>query len=280
MSNQLYQSVKDRIKQIAKTKEKVPAELWQILVLERLLVRITNSKYKAKFIFKGGMLLSKYFDLDRETVDLDLLVRELENQRDIVQGVFEEIAKQSVEDGFCFKDVKVTELNHPRMRYHGIRVFMNGLFIKTRFKVQIDLGFGDIVTPITKKIELMKDRKGPLFESHIEIASYPKEFIFAEKLETVIDKGYLNSRMKDFHDLYSLIFKGNLDCKALKRILDLVFRHRQTQLTYPILPQLDKMKDLQGLWGVYQSNQKVKGYLPVSIDEIVDELNKWLKTHL
>ena len=80
--------------------------------------------------------------------------------------------------------------------------------------------------------------------------------------------------------LYSLISKGNLDCKALKGTLDLVFRHRQTQLTSPILPQLDKMKDLQKLWSVYQSNQKVKGYLPISIDEIVDELNKWLAANL
>jgi len=104
------------------------------------------------------------------------------------------------------KEIKVSELTHPHMGYPGVEVSMMAYFGKTKFKVAIDVGFGDIVDPIEYSIPLIRSSKGGLFEENVTLPCYPKEFIFAEKLETVIHRGSFNSRMKDFHDLYSMNF--------------------------------------------------------------------------
>ena len=87
---------------------------------------------------------------------------------------------------------------------------MMAYFGKTRFKVAIDIGFGDIVNAVEYSIPLTAYSKGVLFESNVKLSCYPKEFIFAEKLETIIYRGSFNSRMKDFHDLYSMISSSQL----------------------------------------------------------------------
>jgi len=88
-------------------KNQTPAELWQILVLEIILVRLINSKYKDNFILKGGLLLSKYIDLGRETKDLDFVVKNIKNETKILFHVFDEISKIKIEDGFVFENIKV-----------------------------------------------------------------------------------------------------------------------------------------------------------------------------
>ncbi|NGX32431.1 MAG: hypothetical protein K1060chlam4_00475 [Candidatus Anoxychlamydiales bacterium] len=280
MNRSLQQSIKHRLKQVSKMKNQSPAELWQILVLERILVRLINSKYKDNFVLKGGLLLSKYIDLGRETRDLDFVVKNLKNETKLLFQVFEEISKIDVEDGFIFKNVKVNPLSHFHMKYQGSRILMDAYFFTTRFKVQVDLGFGDKIDPIDKQIELIKDLKGPLFESHIEISSYPKEFIFAEKLETIINRSYFNSRMKDYHDLYFILSKMDLDIDYLKKILHLVFKHRKTKLEYPILQDSIKIRTIQEYWKLYHKVQRSKDQLPGRIDELIDFINKWLKIYI
>ncbi len=129
------------------------------------------------------------------------------------------------------------------MGYPGVEVAMMAYFGKTRFKVAIDIGFGDIVDSIEYSIPLTTYSKGGLFEGNVTLPCYPKEFIFAEKLETVIHRGSFNSRMKDFHDLYSMIsskpFIGNVE-----GIIRLVFEHRETNLILPITYEEDEMSRL------------------------------------
>jgi hypothetical protein len=90
------------------------------------------------------------------------------------------------------------------MDYSGIEVLLSVKLGSPQCHIQIDIGFGDIVEAISYSMDLTSTSKGPLFESKIQVCSYPKEFIFAEKLETIVHRGVANTRMKDFHDLYSL----------------------------------------------------------------------------
>jgi Domain of unknown function (DUF1814). len=120
----------------------------------------------------------------------------------------------------------VSELTHPHMGYPGVEVALMAYFGKTRFKVAIDIGFGDIVDTIEYSIPLTTSSKGGLFERDVTLTCYPKEFIFAEKLETIIYRGSFNSRMKDFHDLYSMIssnpFLGDIEETKRLQFLKLV----------------------------------------------------------
>ena len=280
MTSDLEKSFKAKLRAIAKEKNRDPADLWQSLTLERFLVRLAHSKHREHFVLKGGILLSKYIEIGRETTDLDFLARKLSNEIAELKVVFEEIANIDPKDGFVFQEIKVSELRHPHMGYPGAEISMMAYFGKTRFKVAIDIGFGDIVDPVEYAIPLTASSKGVLFESTVKLPCYPKEFIFAEKLETIIYRGSFNSRMKDFHDLYSLISSSQSPSfHNLEGIIRLVFEHRETPLTLPIAYTEDEIKQLQNFWNEYLKNLRVENAenLPTLIAQVIVTINDWLR---
>ena len=107
-------------------------------------------------------------------------------------------------DGFILMNPVVAPLEHFHMEYPGAHVKIDACFGKAKFPLFIDLGFGDIVQVREKEFLLLSNSQGPLFEPSVTVNCYPMEFVFAEKLETAIFRGADNSRMKDFHDLYTL----------------------------------------------------------------------------
>lgn len=144
----------------------------------------------------------------------------------------------------------------------------------------MDLGFGDRVDPIEQPIDLTTTSKGPLFESRISLYCYPKEFIFAEKLETIVFRGEGNTRMKDFHDLYSLISLDVLDSSLAKKAVELVFHHRKTSMKkLPASFGRDAIETMEKNWSAYRKKIKSKKgrlKLPESIGDIVSAVNQWL----
>ena len=282
MTTDLEKSFKTKLRAIAKEKNRDPSDLWQTLTLERFLVRLARSKYRDQFVLKGGILLSKYLEIGRETTDLDFLAKKISNQVSFLQVVFEEIAGTDLNDGFIFKEVKASELTHPHMGYPGVEISMMAYFGRTRFKVAIDIGFGDIVETISYKIKLTNYSKGDLFEDTVELACYPKEFIFAEKLETIIHRGSFNSRMKDFHDIFSMISSSTLPSfKSLESIVRIVFEHRETKLLLPISFQEDEIIRMQNFWSEYLKNLRTESMeaLPPSFVDLLMKINHWLEVN-
>lgn len=280
MTSDLEKSFKAKLRAIAKEKNRDPVDLWQTLTLERFLVRLAKSEYREHFVLKGGILLSKYIEIGRETTDLDFLARKISNEVNGLKIIFEKIASIDLQDGFLFKEIKVSELTHPHMGYPGVEVAMMAYFGKTRFKVAIDIGFGDIVDPIEYSIPLTTSSKGVLFEGNVTLPCYPKEFIFAEKLETVIYRGSFNSRMKDFHDLYSMISSKPLPLlNNIEGIIRMVFEHRETKLTLPITYEEDEINQLQNFWNEYLRNLRAEKLapLPENIADVIATVNNWLR---
>ncbi|MDB2614132.1 nucleotidyl transferase AbiEii/AbiGii toxin family protein [Chlamydiales bacterium] len=280
MTSDLEKSFKAKIRAIAKEKNRDPAELWQSLTLERFLVRMAKSEYSKHFILKGGILLSKYLEIGRETTDLDFLARKISNKVSGLKAVFEEIVAIDLHDGFSFQEIKVGELSHPHMGYPGIEVSMMSYFGKTRFKVSVDIGFGDIVDPIEYVVPLTTYSKGDLFEKSVSLSCYPKEFIFSEKLETIVYRGSFNSRMKDFHDLYSMLFSSTFQSFSnLEAIIRMVFEHRETKLSLPIVYEEDEMGRMQNFWNEYLRNLRAENLakLPENIGEVINKINNWLR---
>lgn len=282
MTSDLEKSFKAKLRAIAKEKNRNPADLWQNLTLERFLVRLAQSQYRENFVLKGGILLSKYIEIGRETSDLDFLARRLSNGVSALNNIFEEIANINLKDGFAFKEIKVSELTHPHMGYPGAEVSMIAYFGKTRFKVAIDIGFGDIVESIEYSIPLTTSSKDALFERSIKLPCYPKEFIFAEKLETIVYRGSFNSRMKDFHDLYSMISSSRLPSfHNLESIIRLVFEHRETILALPINYEKDEMMRIQNFWSEYLKHLRAENLanLPIEVSQVLVKINDWLRSN-
>jgi predicted nucleotidyltransferase component of viral defense system len=278
MSKFREQSIKEHIRTLSRERNFTFAELWQNLILERFLARLHQSQYKERFILKGGSLLARYIDLGRETRDLDFLVEQIANAIESIGNAVDHICSIDLNDAFSFERVKINPLEHSHMHYTGAQVALLARLGKTRTHLQIDLGFGDIVEPIDHSISMTSTRKGPLFESQIRLRCYPKEFIFAEKLETVIYRGGGNSRMKDFHDLYSLVsLPMCLNAIYTEKVVIRVFKHRQASIqNLPLHFDTTGMTKLQSLWYDYRQDLKPSVLLPSAFGEVVSKINHWL----
>ena len=122
MNIPIEQSVKEKIRSIAKVRNSSFAELWRNLILERFLARLCQSTYKGNFIFKGGALLARYLTLGRETKDIDFLVNQLPNEKDTLGKILDEICLIDLNDSFVFETVNVNTLSHDHMPYTGATV--------------------------------------------------------------------------------------------------------------------------------------------------------------
>ncbi|NNM59085.1 MAG: nucleotidyl transferase AbiEii/AbiGii toxin family protein [Legionellales bacterium] len=128
-------ALKERLKIIASGKGTTLHQVWKQLLLERFLARLSNSSYQDNFIFKGGLLLAKYITINRETVDIDFLMRKIKSEKQQIEKIITEIASNNVEDGFIFTWFSLEELNQPHMDYTGFRVTLNSQFGNMQDKI-------------------------------------------------------------------------------------------------------------------------------------------------
>jgi len=267
------QKIKSKIKDINK-KTGIPInQLLNTLVLERFLVRVSLSQYKEKLIFKGGLCLARLLPLNRETKDIDFLMREIQTNKESIKKVFEEISETSLNDGFKFSKVDVKELLGDHKKYPGYRVSITATCGQINHKIGIDIGLGDIVIPRLLEVELMRDEE-PIFEDSIELTSYSTEYIFSEKLETIIFLGEASSRMKDFYDTYALVEAGKLNIERLKIAIKETFENRNTNYNLiPITP--DYIDALAPSWIAFlKKNILIKNKL--ELKEVILVINKFL----
>lgn len=280
MNTSIEQSFKSRIRTLAREKRIDTAQLWQNLVLERFLVRLSQSKYASHFILKGGVLLAHYVQLNRYTQDLDFLIRRLSNEISDLEKILDDVIQTPIDDGFTFSNLKVNTLAHPHMEYAGVRATMWSSFGRTKFQVKVDLGFGDLIVPTTVFFPLIKGKKEALFENEIEVFCYPKEFIFAEKLETIVYRNTDNSRMKDFHDLYILIETDKLEPEETAKVVKSVFEHRKTKMNFPIIFSADDLGNFQQFWNAHLRALPPMHAMPKDFSQVVFRINHWLMTHV
>ena len=275
MTHSLEQSFKKRLQLIAKERNATPAEVWQNVITERFLVRLCRSPYHSHFVLKGGTLLARYVDIGRETKDLDFTIQRLSNEINVLQKTFNDIVRVEIEDGFVFMNPVVAPLEHFHMEYPGAHVKIEVRFGKAKFPLFIDLGFGDLVQTQEKELLLLSNSKGPLFEPSLTVNCYPIEFVFAEKLETAIFRGANNSRMKDFHDLYTIASSRKmLNEKDTAKAIRLVFEHRKTPIRLPMQFDVPALEALQQYWGRYRQSSTFAKVLPEQIEEVIAVINK------
>ncbi len=198
--------------------------LWY--ALERLLYRLSQSSFRDQFILKGAMLFQVWTDTPhRPTRDLDLLGRG-DPSLEHCQEVFREICRVPVDDDgliFSAETVSVEKIKEDR-DYEGVRVKFLALLDNARIPVQVDVGFGDAVTPGLLDYPTLLSMPTP------RIQAYPVETVVAEKTEAVVHLGMLNSRMKDFYDIWFLARTFSFDLRILSAALQATFDRRKTPL--------------------------------------------------
>lgn len=196
--------------------------------LERLLYRLSKSKHSNKFVLKGAMLFAVWTKQPlRPTKDLDLMAYG-DASADYLKKVFTEICKAKVEnDGIEF-DTDSIEINEIRknQEYQGQRIKLLAKLGKARIRLQIDIGFGDAVTPAPAKIKypVLLESSAPL------IKAYSKETVVAEKFHAMVILGIVNSRMKDFYDIWVMSKQFDFGSLLLTEAIEATFERRKTPL--------------------------------------------------
>jgi len=277
------QALKDRLQIIAKERGILFNDALKQLFLERFLARLSGSKHHDKFIFKGGLLLAHYLEIGRETIDLDFLVTKLKSEAPAIEKVVRDIVSENLGDGLEYSWSSIEELSQPHMGYPGFRVSINVVCERMKDKIQLDIGVGDKVNAVEEEIETFEYKGKPLFAGEISLQVYPVEAIFAEKLETIISKGAINSRMKDYHDALLIIREDGLLPKIkAKAAIKATFSHRGTELKKITFDEAG-VKSLQKLWSAHLrglGDFKKKLDLPDEIADVIKELNSWMKKNL
>jgi Nucleotidyl transferase AbiEii toxin, Type IV TA system len=178
-------------------------ELMTLYVVERWLARLSASPYADQFIIKGGMLLAAY-DARRPTADLDTLARSVANDETAVLARVAEIARLAprVDDGVMYRaETATARVIRDQALYAGIRIAMDCQIATATVKFRLDVNFGDPVTPAPSIVTVPPLR--PVLEP-VRVLGYPIETVLAEKLSTAITLGPVNTRVRDYADIYTL----------------------------------------------------------------------------
>jgi predicted nucleotidyltransferase component of viral defense system len=221
-------SVRTRLLRLARER----GEDYQLVLVryanERLLYRLSKSRHAPRFVLKGATLFSVWTGAPhRATRDVDLLGTGDASESHIRDVFAEVIALELEDDGLEF-DVDSTTVGPIRedREYAGVRVVLNARLTSAQLRLQIDIGFGDVVTPaaVTVEVPTLLDFPAP------RLRAYPKETVIAEKLEAMVQLGLANSRMKDFYDLAVLSESFEFEGEKLVAAIRATFARRRTAL--------------------------------------------------
>jgi hypothetical protein len=271
----LAASIRDRLLNKARAEKLDYNLLLTRYALERMIYRLSISAERDRFLLKGALLFDLWFDVPhRPTHDADFLgfgSAEIPQ----VEAVFRDICRIEVDDGIVFDpdSVKAAEIRK-EANYAGIRVTLLGMFDKARCLVQADIGFGDAVVPGPDEVDypvLLADMPAP----HLRV--YPRYTVVAEKLEALTSLGMLNSRMKDYFDLWVLVRYSEFDRQILIRAVAATFERRQTSIPDGVPTGVsdefanDPLKEKQ--WNAFLRKNSIA---PKPLSELVTDLRDFL----
>lgn len=271
------ESLKGKVKNIAKSKKLSSQEVLQMFFFERFLERLSRSSYKFNFVIKGGLLISSMIGIDnRTTMDLDTTVKGIPLKEHVIRNIILEILDIEVDDGIQFEITDITYIREED-EYENFRVHLIAIFGKIKNVMKIDITTGDIITP--REIEYVYPSM--FREEGIRVLAYPIETILSEKYESIIKRNISTTRMRDFYDLYNLYYlrKEDIDFKILKHAILSTARKRDSiaflQEAYEIINDIKEDEYLKKLWEVYLRDNPYIGNLSFfAVVEVVDLISK------
>ncbi len=245
--------------------------------LERTIYRISVSKYAEHFVLKGGIFLYAIFErnYERATTDVDLLARRISNSSEEMKSVFQDIFSQDIDDALVFDVASITVDDITEFKeYHGLHVSAVAYLDRTKIPVGIDIGFGDVIYPDAVKMDfpVILDMEPP------RVNAYSLETSIAEKLEAIIHNGYLNSRYKDFYDIYVLSKTYEFYYHELHTAVVQTFDNRKTKMTMDSASFGDEFLNdpmHQTRWKAFL--KKKKALIQVSMSDAMDWIKEFIR---
>lgn len=246
-----------QLKAVIKNKSKElnisPQLLLQNYYMECFIDRLSRSEYADRFIIKGGFLISSLVGLDnRSTMDIDTTVKNLSVNESEISKTLSYICSISADDDFTFVFDRVEPIREDD-EYQGLRAFLFADYEAMRGTLTIDITTGDSIYPDVsrRKITRCFDKDA------LDVFSYPLETVLAEKIETIITRGILNTRPRDFYDVYILTKTQGYNAETLRKAIFATAEHRGTKAimeaeTNNRLAVIENSSELQSQWAKYQ----------------------------
>jgi predicted nucleotidyltransferase component of viral defense system len=252
------------LRKLARENQRPVDELLQLYVLEAFLARLTGSRFANQLVLKGGVLLAA-FDERRPTRDIDLQGQAIENDIQAIRATACEVAATALDDGVIF-DVESTTAEEIRDEeiYAGVRVTMQARLATAQLHFHIDTNVGDPITPAPKDVHLPR-----LLGGEIVLRGYPMAMVHAEKIVTAIARGTVNTRWRDFADIYMLCRRHAIDGTELVRSTRRVAEHRRVQLV-PLTEVLAGYAEIaQERWAAWRRRQRLEDRLPEQFQDVL-----------
>ena len=250
--------MKDLVRNLSKKTGVEAHVLIRRFMMERLLERISLSKYSRCFILKGGMLVSSFVGIDlRGTMDIDTTIKGLPVTIDYMERIVREIMEIPVEDGVTFQIKRIGNIMDDD-EYGGVRIAMEAYLDQSVTPLKLDISTGDVITPGEIRYEyplMFEDRM-------ITIMAYPLETVLAEKAETILSRATLNTRMRDYYDVYILVENcwDSIRTDSLRTAIRATAEKRGSAFLLnsagQILAAIRDSKELQALWVNYQEKNE------------------------
>lgn len=274
------EQIKGRIKSVAKQNNADARTLMRIYMMERFLERLAQSEYRDNFIIKGGILVTAMIGVaHRSTMDIDTSMKNLNLSAEDALRVVNQVKDIDLDDGVSFEVKDVSNIMD-EMEYPGIRVTMNANVGRLITPLKIDISTGDVITP--RAIEFNYDLL--LEDRSISLWSYNLETILAEKLQTVLARGILNTRMRDFYDIRMLLdtYEDKVNKTVLKDAFAATCNKRGTdhlqEQAEEIIKIVEADEQLQVLWRAYQKKYSYAAEIDyASVISGVRKLMDWIR---
>lgn len=274
------EQIKGRIKSVAKQNNADARTLMRIYMMERFLERLAQSEYRDNFIIKGGILVTAMIGVaHRSTMDIDTSMKNLNLSAEDALRVVNQVKDIDLDDGVSFEVKDVSNIMD-EMEYPGIRVTMNANVERLITPLKIDISTGDVITP--RAIEFNYDLL--LEDRSISLWSYNLETILAEKLQTVLARGILNTRMRDFYDIRMLLdtYEDKVNKAVLKDAFAATCKKRGTdhlqEQAEEIIKIIEADEQLRVLWRAYQKKYSYAAEIDyASVISGVRKLMDWIR---
>lgn len=274
------EQLKGAIRNIARKNNLLSQEVLQMFFFERILERLSCSKYKDNFILKGGLLISSIIGIaERTTMDMDTTVRGISMEEDMIRAILEEIIEIDIGDGIHFELVKMEPIREDDV-YNNFRAYLVAMYGKVNNPMKIDITTGDKITPaaIEYSYRMMFEDK------NVSVMAYSLETILAEKYETIIRRNIGTTRARDFYDLY-ILFRTRKD-EIRREVLKLAVEHTaEKRGSQSLLVQYEEIckelrdeQALHELWKNYIADNPYASHL--QYDDMIEnvlEVGRYIK---
>ena len=271
-----YSELFEKSKKLAEESGLTQLELYQRFMFERILERISVSKYNENFILKGGLLLSAMLGINsRSTRDMDISIKGIDVSQEKMLKILNEILSIDIDDKVKFEVVNITDIRADD-EYGGNKYHLVGRLENLKVSLEIDISTGDEITPKELNFEYIS-----IFDNKkINIGTYNIETILSENIETILRRGKYNTRMKDYYDVYFFLMKlkKDINIKIFKQAFNNTLRKREAFDYYndykQILDLIAEDDRFTNYWNTYKKKNKYAEN--IEFKEIVKILKEFL----